>query len=191
MEEMRAPYFDGFPGVRSPLFDASPVDDDRCLRIGRESGNFTDQSTGIRTPRGCFSWNDLGGRSKASHPSFTFEARAESTNAISGYARQTPKFPEATYRGFVLCGYSFRDGHINDTIVQGLQYTRTSIVYAHLLDDMQEYPQAEEIAQPPSEPERTRPRWWYSRRSGGQVVEAGRWGESRGFSYGPQVGRRQ
>ena len=47
---------------------------------------------------------------------------------------------------FVLCGYSFRDGHINDTIVQGLQYTRTSIVYALLFDDMQEYPQAEEIA---------------------------------------------
>ena len=25
-----------------------------CLRIGRESGNFTAQSTGIRTPRGMF-----------------------------------------------------------------------------------------------------------------------------------------
>ena len=47
---------------------------------------------------------------------------------------------------FVLCGYSFRDGHIKDTITQGLQYTRTSIVNALLFDDLLKYQHAEVIA---------------------------------------------
>ena len=42
----------------------------------------------------------------------------------------------------ILCGYSFRDGHINDTIAQGLLYTRTSIAYALLFGSAEEYPRA-------------------------------------------------
>ena len=46
----------------------------------------------------------------------------------------------------ILCGYSFRDGHINDTIAQGLQYTRTSIAYALLFGEVKEYPEAVEMS---------------------------------------------
>ncbi len=57
--------------------------------------------------------------------------------------RNVPRQPTGA---FVLRGYSFRDGHTKDTITQGLQYTRTSIVNALLFDDLLKYQHAEVIA---------------------------------------------
>jgi hypothetical protein len=46
----------------------------------------------------------------------------------------------------VLCGYSFRDDHINEVIFQGLQGTQTAIAFALLYDDIGKYPKAVKLA---------------------------------------------
>ena len=39
----------------------------------------------------------------------------------------------------ILCGYSFRDDHLNDTILQGLQYTQTAVAFALLFEELEKY----------------------------------------------------
>lgn len=53
------------------------------------------------------------------------------------------KQPTAT---LILSGYSFRDEHINEVIVQGLQSTPTAISFALLFGDLKKYPAAVELA---------------------------------------------
>ena len=53
------------------------------------------------------------------------------------------KQPTAT---LILCGYSFRDEHINEVIVQGLQATKTTIAFALLFDPIAQYSQAIDLA---------------------------------------------
>ena len=53
------------------------------------------------------------------------------------------KQPSAT---LIICGYSFRDQHLNDVIVQGLQNTQTAVAFALLFDKIVKYPQAVALA---------------------------------------------
>lgn len=46
----------------------------------------------------------------------------------------------------VICGYSFRDDHINEVLSQGLQYTRTSIAFAFLYEELSKHPQGVSLA---------------------------------------------
>ena len=46
----------------------------------------------------------------------------------------------------VLCGYSFRDEHLNEVIIQGLQATQTAIAFALLYGELRDYPQASALA---------------------------------------------
>jgi hypothetical protein len=53
------------------------------------------------------------------------------------------KQPTAT---LVLCGYSFRDEHINEVIVQGLQSTQTTVAFALLFGELVSHSQATALA---------------------------------------------
>ena len=53
------------------------------------------------------------------------------------------KQPTAT---LILCGYSFRDEHINEVIVQGLQSTQTTVAFALLFDELTTHSQAVALA---------------------------------------------
>ena len=57
--------------------------------------------------------------------------------------REFLKQPTAT---LILCGYSFRDEHINEVIVQGLQSTQTTVAFALLFDELTTHPQAAALA---------------------------------------------
>ena len=147
LEETRTPYFDGFPGVRSPLFDASSVDDARLpshwARIWKLHGsiNWYQNAEGdvIR------STTSEGHDRRVIHPSHLKheESRRMPYLAMLDRLRNFLREPTAA---LILCGYSFRDGHINDTIAQGLLYTRTSIAYALLFGNAEEYPRAVAMA---------------------------------------------
>ena len=38
----------------------------------------------------------------------------------------------------VICGYSFRDEHINEIIIQGLQHSQTAVAFALMFDKIEE-----------------------------------------------------
>jgi hypothetical protein len=53
------------------------------------------------------------------------------------------KKPTAT---LILCGYSFRDEHINEVILQGLENTQTTIAFALFFEVIENFPQAISVA---------------------------------------------
>ena len=46
----------------------------------------------------------------------------------------------------VMCGYSFRDEHINEVIVQGLQSTQTAVAFVLLFGPIESYPECVSLA---------------------------------------------
>ena len=146
MEETRTPYFDGFPGVLRPLFDAASVDDQSLpshwARVWKIHGsiNWYQKSSG-EVFRSSASEED---QKRVIHPSHLKhqESRRMPYLALLDRLRNFLRLPTAA---LIFCGYSFRDEHINDTIAQGLQYTRTAIAYALLFGSLCEYPKAVEL----------------------------------------------
>ena len=148
LEETRTPYFDGFPGVRSPRFDAASVDDARLpshwARVWKLHGsiNWYQSAAGDVLRSATSSGHDR----RVIHPSHLKHEESRRMPYLAMLDRLRNFLREPT-SALILCGYSFRDGHINDTLVQGLQYTRTSIAYALLFGNLNEYPRAVEMAQ--------------------------------------------
>ena len=148
LEETRTPYFDGFPGIRSPLFDASSVDDTRLpshwARIWKLHGsiNWYQNADGDVMRSSTSREHDR----RVIHPSHLKHEESRRMPYLAMLDRLR-NFLRGSTAALILCGYSFRDGHINDTIVQGLQYTRTSIAYGLLFGDIEEYPGAIAMAE--------------------------------------------
>jgi len=146
-EDCRVPYFDGFAGSRKPFFDIRAMEEDilppRWARLWKLHGSinwYHDPSKGVI--RGATDEKDL---KRVIHPSHLKydESRRMPYLAMIDRLRAFLKQPSAT---LVLCGYSFRDDHINEVIVQGLQSTQTAIAFALLYDQLSEYQKAKNLA---------------------------------------------
>lgn len=137
-EDCRVPYFDGFAGVRKPFFDLRAMEEDllpaRWARLWKLHGSVNWYQT---KGRGVFrgTSNEDSSPKRVIHPSHLKyqESRRLPYLAMIDRLRAFLKQPTAT---IVLCGYSFRDEHINEVIVQGLQSTQTAIAFALLFDNL-------------------------------------------------------
>jgi len=146
-DDRRVPYFDGFAGVRKPFFDIRAIEEDmlppRWARLWKLHGSIN----WYQVPtKGVFrGTTNEEGLKRVIHPSHLKyeESRRMPYLAMIDRLRAFLKQPTAT---LVLCGYSFRDEHINEVIVQGLQYTQTAIAFALLFGRMAEYPKASKLA---------------------------------------------
>lgn len=147
LEDQRVPYFDGFAGVRKPFFDLRAMEEDtlppRWARLWKLHGSinwYQTEKGGVL--RGAT--NEAGLR-RVIHPSHLKyeESRRMPYLAMIDRLRAFLKKPTAT---LVLCGYSFRDEHLNEIIVQGLQSTQTAIAFALLFDKIGDYPDAVNLA---------------------------------------------
>lgn len=147
-EDSRVPYFDGFAGVRKPFFDLRAMEEDmlppRWARLWKLHGSVNWYQV---ANKGVFrgTTKDDGGSKRVIHPSHLKyqESRRMPYLAMIDRLRAFLKKPTAT---LILCGYSFRDEHINEVIVQGLQCTQTAIAFALLFDEITEYVQAVTLA---------------------------------------------
>lgn len=146
-EDCRVPYFDGFGGARKPFFDIRAMEEDelppRWARLWKLHGSinwYQDASRGVF--RGATTEN---GSKRVIHPSHLKyeESRRMPYLAMLDRLRAFLKQPTST---LVLCGYSFRDQHINDVILQGLQSTPTAIAFALLFDTIDRYSHAIKLA---------------------------------------------
>jgi len=146
-EEHRVPYFDGFAGVRRPFFDIRAMEEDtlppRWARLWKLHGSinwYQVPSEGVY--RGATNEKGL---KRVIHPSYQKyeESRRMPYLAMIDRLRAFLKQPTAA---IVICGHSFRDEHINEVLVQGLQSTQTAIAFALLFDKLAEYPLAVKLA---------------------------------------------
>ncbi len=147
-EDFRVPYFDGFAGARRPFFDLRAMEEDslppRWARLWKLHGSINwHQIPG----KGVFRGQNPDGNDvkRVIHPSHLKyeESRRMPYLAMMDRLRAFLKQPTAT---LLLSGYSFRDEHINEVIVQGLQSTPTAIAFALLFGELKKYPAAVELA---------------------------------------------
>jgi hypothetical protein len=149
-ESSRVPYFDGFGGVLKPFFDLRAMEEDllpsRWARLWKLHGSIN----WYHAPtKGVFRGTPTGEKDirRVIHPSHLKyeESRRMPYLAMIDRLRAFLKQPTAV---LLVIGYSFRDEHINEVIIQGLQHASTSAVaFALLYDRLAEYPQAEKLAQ--------------------------------------------
>lgn len=147
-EDFHVPYFDGFAGVRKPFFDLRAMEEDmlppRWARLWKLHGSINWYQV---ENKGVFRGTSAGeeGSKRVIHPSHLKyqESRRMPYLAMIDRLRAFLKQPTAT---LILCGYSFRDEHINEVILQGLQCTQTAICFALLFDEIKSYSQAVALA---------------------------------------------
>lgn len=146
-EDGRVPYFDGFAGSRSPFFDLRAMEEDnlppRWARLWKLHGSinwFQDVERGVL--RGASNDSDLPRVIHPSHLKYD-ESRRMPYLAMIDRLRA---FLKKSSSALVLCGYSFRDDHLNEVIVQGLQGTQTAIAFALLYGELSEYAKAKDLA---------------------------------------------
>ena len=146
-EDCRVPYFDGFAGSRKPFFDIRGMEEDqlpaRWARFWKLHGSinwYHDPARGVL--RGASSESGL---KRVIHPSHLKyeESRRMPYLAMIDRLRAFLKQPSAA---LVVCGYSFRDDHINEVIVQGLQGTQTAIAFVLLHGEIGKYAKAVKLA---------------------------------------------
>lgn len=89
--------------------------------------------------------NEEGGSKRVIHPSHLKyqQSRRLPYLAMIDRLRAFMKKPGAT---LVLCGYSFRDEHLNEVIVQGLECSQTATAFALMHGAFEQYPQAGALA---------------------------------------------
>lgn len=147
-EDSCVPYFDGFAGVRKPFFDLRAMEEDmlppRWARLWKLHGSINwYQVAGKGVFRGTTTEED--GAKRVIHPSHLKyqESRRMPYLAMIDRLRAFLKQPTST---LITCGYSFRDEHINEVIVQGLQSSQNAIAFALLFEPISRYSQAAALA---------------------------------------------
>ncbi len=143
-EDHRVPYFDGFAGVRKPFFDLRAMEEDalpaRWARLWKLHGSinwYQVENGGVF--RGTSKEADTSRR--VIHPSHLKyqESRRMPYLAMIDRLRAFLRQPTSA---LVLCGYSFRDEHLNEVLVQGLQSTQGAVAFALLYGNMETHPEA-------------------------------------------------
>lgn len=148
LEDCRVPYFDGFAGTRKPFFDLRGMEEDmlppRWARLWKLHGSLNWYQV---EKKGVFrgATTEPLGAKRVIHPSHLKydESRRMPYLAMLDRLRGFLKQPTS---GLIISGYSFRDEHINEVILQGLQSTPTAIAFALLYGEIKNYPQAVAIA---------------------------------------------
>lgn len=146
-EEVGIPFFDGFAGSRKPFFDLQSVESaalpSRWARLWKLHGSINwYQKEGRGVYRGS---SEEKGERRVIHPSHLKyeESRRMPYLAMIDRLRAFLKQPA---NNMFLCGYSFRDEHLNEVIVQGLQSTPSAAAFALLYGGISAYPEAVQLA---------------------------------------------
>lgn len=155
LEDVGVPYFDGFVGSRQSFFDLRSVEEDliprhwtRLWKIHGSINWFQKENRDVF--RSDAYKNDMDESSYLIYPSHLKydQSRKMPFLALSDQLGRFLKQPSAA---LILCGYSFNDEHINDTIVNAIKSNPTAIVIALMFGNMEAdskecYPKGVELA---------------------------------------------
>lgn len=136
LEEQFVPYFDGFSGARYPFFDIHSVERDDLpsywTRIWKLHGSVNWKVMGKSVSRVT---KDVAGSPELIYPSKLKydQSRKMPFLAMSDRLSNFMLNPHAT---LIVCGYSFSDEHINDTIINALKVNKSANVIALMFGKM-------------------------------------------------------
>jgi hypothetical protein len=144
-ERFRIPYFDGFSGSKDAFLDSHSIDHDelppRWARLWKLHGSINWTLNGAKQV--C-----RGGTAISKciiHPSHLKydESRRMPYLAMIDRLRTFIRKPSSV---LVVCGYSFRDEHLNACLLEGLTGSPRSAVFGLLYGNLADYPEATKLA---------------------------------------------
>lgn len=149
LEDFRVPFFDGFIGSNKPFFDPYSIEYDalppRWTRVWKMHGSINwrkkTENDRLRV------WRSIGeaGGEVVIHPSYLKYEQSRKMPYLAMMDRLR-RFLSRPRSALITIGYSFKDQHVNDAIIQSLQGTPTSTTFALLHGPISKYQEALTIA---------------------------------------------
>lgn len=136
LEEQNVPFFDGFSGARLPFFDIHSVEGNELpsywARLWKLHGsvNWKAITGGV-----CRVSKDVGGSPELIYPSKLKYDQSRKMPFLAMSDRLT-NFLLKPHAVLFVCGYSFGDEHINDTIINALKVNQSANVVALMYGKM-------------------------------------------------------
>ncbi|MGQ3331052.1 SIR2 family NAD-dependent protein deacylase [Halorubrum sp. FL23] len=148
-EEQNVPFFDGFVGGHRPFFDSYSVLNDelpsRWNRLWKIHGSVNWASE--KSDSSIEIWRSLNEGEDAAviHPSHMKYSQSRKMPYLA-YLDRLKQFLNKPEAVLFVVGYSFRDQHLNETIIDGLRGPPSAQVFAFLYSELKSYSNAQEIA---------------------------------------------
>ena len=145
LEEQGVPFFDGFSGSRYPFFDIHSVEDNKLpaywARLWKLHG-----SVNWKTVNGdvCRVSKDVPGSPELIYPSKLKYDQSRKMPFLAMSDKLT-NFLLKPHAVLFVCGYSFGDEHINDTIINALKVNQSANVIALMYGAMKKTAPAGEL----------------------------------------------
>ena len=138
LEELEVPYFDGFVGSRRSFFDLRAVEDNliptHWSRLWKIHGSINWYQEKIEDGKKVYRSSEI--KKDASHLIYPSHLKYEESRKMPYLALidQLNRFLRKKSAFLILSGYSFNDGHLNDTIVNALKSNPTAMVLGLMFD---------------------------------------------------------
>lgn len=153
LEYLRVPYFDGFIGAYEAFFDSYSIESEeerispRWARVWKLHGSINWWSRSVGNVINIIRSNQKeAGERRLIHPSHLKydESRQMPYLAMMDRLKAFLKKPEAV---LVICGYSFRDRHINALLCQALSGNQQAVAFGLLHSSLTKHAEAVKLAQ--------------------------------------------
>ena len=160
LENLEVPYFDGFVGSRRSFFDLRAVEDNlipvHWSRLWKIHGSINWYQEKVAGEKKVFRSSEI--KHDASHLIYPSHLKYEESRKMPYLALidQLNRFIRKKSSLLILCGYSFNDGHLNDTIISALKSNPTAMVLGLMHDtfeikidednSVERYPEAYRLA---------------------------------------------
>jgi hypothetical protein len=131
LEDYELPYFDGFVGSRRSFFDLRAVEDNlippHWTRLWKIHGSINWHQEFQHGQRRVYRSSEV--KTSASHLIYPSHLKYEESRKMPYLALidQLNRFVRKKSSLLILCGYSFGDDHLNDTIVNALKANPTAM----------------------------------------------------------------
>lgn len=156
LEDEEIPYFDGFVGSKKSFFDLKAVEENliptHWSRLWKIHGSINWYQTTIDSKKSVFRTSEI--KHDASHLIYPSHLKYEESRKMPYLALidQLNRFVRKKSSLLILSGYSFHDGHLNDTIINALKANPTGMVLGLLHERFKDeggnerYPDAYKLA---------------------------------------------
>lgn len=154
LEELEVPYFDGFVGSRRSFFDLRALEDNlipiHWSRLWKIHGSINWYQEKIGDQKKVYRSSEI--KPDASHLIYPSHLKYEESRKMPYLALidQLNRFIRKKSSFLILSGYSFNDGHLNDTIINALKANPTAMVLGLMYDRYEKISGADPVERYPA-----------------------------------------
>jgi len=161
LEDLEAPYFDGFVGAKRSFFDLRAIEDNfipkHWTRLWKIHGSINWYQEDVLGIKKVYRSSEI--KSDASHLIYPSHLKYEQSRKMPYLALidQLSRFIRKKSSLLIISGYSFNDDHLNDTIINALKANPSAMVLALMFDTfsyeddkkkiIERYPKAYKLAE--------------------------------------------